>query len=93
VVVGVDQRRHAVALLPDILGGFANAGAGKIADRLRSVLIAARSDDGVELVHQRIVKRDRHSLHRRAPRSKSVMRGLAPRITSLLTEENRRGWP
>ena len=64
VVIDIDERRHAIALAVGVLRGLPDAGAGEIADRLRSVLVAARGDDGVELGHQLIVEGDRHSLHR-----------------------------
>src|SRR5215470_1280947 len=63
VVIDVDQRGNAVALLVERLRRLADASAGKVPDRLRAVLIAAGRDDAVELQHELVVDSDGHALH------------------------------
>ena len=63
VVVDIDQRGHAIALLVERLGRLPDAGAGEVADRLRAVLIAAGLDDAIELGHELVVDGDGHALH------------------------------
>ncbi len=63
MIVDVDERRDAFAGLSLLLRGLLHAGAGKIADRLGAVLIAALGDHGVEFLHQFVVKRNRDAVH------------------------------
>jgi hypothetical protein len=64
VIVDIDEGGHAIASAAAVGRRLLNAGAGKVADRFRPVLVAALGDDGVELGHQIVVQRHCHSLHR-----------------------------
>src|SRR5450755_808654 len=63
MVVDVDQRRHAIALLVEASGSLPDAGSRQVADRLGTVLVAAGRDDPIKLGHQLVVDRDGHALH------------------------------
>ena len=63
VVVDVNQRGDAVALLVERFRRLPDAGAGQVADRLRAVLVTAGRDDAVELQHELVVNGDSHALH------------------------------
>ena len=67
VVVEIDQRRDARPGPADFDRSLLQAGAGKVADRLGAVGIAARLHEAVELGVELIIDGDGHTLHRYLP--------------------------
>jgi hypothetical protein len=63
VIINIDQRSDAVAAGAGFLECLLHPRARKVPDRLRSVLVAARSDKAVEVYHQVVVDSDRNALH------------------------------
>jgi hypothetical protein len=67
MVVDEDKRAHAVATLSRILCGLLDSGAGKVPDRLRSVLVSPPFNDPVKVRHQVVVESNRNALHNESP--------------------------
>jgi hypothetical protein len=67
MVVDEDKRAHAVATLSGILCGLLYSGAGKVPDRLRSVLVSPPFNDPVKVRHQVVVKSNSNALHNESP--------------------------
>jgi hypothetical protein len=63
VVVDVDKSRDALSRAAGLLVGLPYSGAGEVADRLGSILMAARFYHAVDLGHELVVEGDRHTLH------------------------------
>src|SRR5258705_6762254 len=63
MVVDIDQRRDAVAVLLRSFRRLTHAGAGKVADRFRAVLISAPRNHRIELGNELVVQRDGGALH------------------------------
>jgi len=67
MVVDEDKRAHAVATLSRILCGLLYSGAGKVPDRLRSILVSAPFNDPVKVRHQVVVESNSNALHNESP--------------------------
>jgi hypothetical protein len=66
MIIDIDERRYALLRRAGLLGRLSDAGAGEIADRFRSVLVAADGDHAVELSHKLVVEGDGYALHWRS---------------------------
>jgi hypothetical protein len=66
VVIDIDQGGHAVPGVARFFHGLAHARTGKIAHRLRSVLITARRYHAIKLRHQIVIHGNGQTLHRTA---------------------------
>jgi hypothetical protein len=63
MIVDVDQRGDAWPRAADLGRGLLQAGAGKVADRLGAVGIAAPGHEAVQLASESVVDGDGHALH------------------------------
>jgi hypothetical protein len=63
MVVYENERADARATLSCVLCRLLNSGAGKVADRLRSILVSPPFDDTVKVRHQVVVESNRNTLH------------------------------
>ena len=63
VVVDVDQRGDAVAVLACVLRCLLHSGAGEVADRFGAVLIAVLLDHAIQFDHEIVVEGDGDAVH------------------------------
>jgi hypothetical protein len=63
VIINIDHRGNAVAHGHSVLRGLQDTGSRQVSDGFRSVLIAARRNDSVEIIHEIVVDRNSDALH------------------------------
>jgi hypothetical protein len=67
MVIYEDERADALATLSCVLCRLLNSRAGKVSDRLRSILVSPSFDDTVKVRHQVVVQSNSNALHDESP--------------------------
>src|SRR5215469_6637811 len=67
VIINVNHRGDAVAFGDGVLRGLQDPRSGQVSNGFRSVLIAPRLDDLIQIIHEIVVDRDSDALHGGSP--------------------------